>query len=56
MNARVLIPAVVLLFARSGLAAQPEAPAEIFIVPNFHPASCGWLTDWSKASDRIWWA
>jgi len=20
---------------------------EVFVVPNFHPASCGWLTDWS---------
>jgi alpha-mannosidase len=20
----------------------------VFIVPNFHPASCGWLTNWSK--------
>jgi alpha-mannosidase len=47
MNTRVLIPAVVLLLARGGLAAQPDVRAEVFIVPNFHPASCGWLTDWS---------
>ena len=20
----------------------------VFVVPNFHPASCGWLTNWSK--------
>jgi alpha-mannosidase len=27
----------------------PEnAPREAFIVPNFHPASCGWLTTFSK--------
>ncbi len=27
----------------------PEgAPREAFIVPNFHPASCGWLTNFSK--------
>src|SRR5271157_4391935 len=27
----------------------PEnAPKEAFIVPNFHPASCGWLTNFSK--------
>ena len=29
--------------------ALPEnAPQEAFIVPNFHPASCGWLTTFSK--------
>ena len=22
-------------------------PARVFIVPNFHPASCGWLANWS---------
>jgi alpha-mannosidase len=30
--------------------AQPAAvplPARVFIVPNFHPASCGWLANWS---------
>jgi alpha-mannosidase len=25
-----------------------NAPREAFIVPNFHPASCGWLTTFSK--------
>jgi alpha-mannosidase len=30
-----------------GLAAATE-PAEVFVVPNFHPASCGWLTTFSK--------
>ncbi|GEM_PF-228377 len=47
MSARVLIFAAVLLFASCGFAAQANVPAEIFVVPNFHPASCGWLTDWS---------
>jgi alpha-mannosidase len=29
--------------------ALPEnAPLEAFIVPNFHPASCGWLTTFSR--------
>jgi len=28
--------------------AQSHRPAEIFIVPNFHPASCGWLTTFSR--------
>jgi hypothetical protein len=22
-------------------------PRAVYVVPNFHPASCGWLTDWS---------
>jgi len=22
-------------------------PAKVFVVPNFHPASCGWLANWS---------
>ena len=22
-------------------------PAQVFVVPNFHPASCGWLANWS---------
>lgn len=25
-----------------------QAPRRVFIVPNFHPASCGWLTNFSK--------
>jgi alpha-mannosidase len=25
-----------------------EAPAEVFLVPNFHPASCGWLDTFSE--------
>jgi len=29
-----------------GVSAAAE-PTEVFVVPNFHPASCGWLTDWS---------
>jgi len=36
-----------LLCAGVGSAAPADAPADVFIVPNFHPASCGWLTDWS---------
>ncbi len=30
------------------VAAQPaEDRRAVFVIPNFHPASCGWLTDWS---------
>lgn len=25
----------------------PPQPRQVFIVPNFHPASCGWLANWS---------
>src|SRR5438270_4912314 len=32
--------------ARRGSAAP--AQREIYLVPNFHPASCGWLTTFSK--------
>jgi alpha-mannosidase len=24
-----------------------KLPAQVFVVPNFHPASCGWLANWS---------
>jgi alpha-mannosidase len=27
---------------------QPAKSREVFIVPNFHPASCGWLTTFSR--------
>ncbi len=27
---------------------QPTNPRPVFIVPNFHPASCGWLTSFSR--------
>jgi len=49
MIARFLVFVVVLLSMTTGLPVQggASAPAEVFVVPNFHPASCGWLTDWS---------
>jgi alpha-mannosidase len=31
--------------ALAAVAAEPPRP--VFVIPNFHPASCGWLTDWS---------
>jgi alpha-mannosidase len=41
--------ASVALGCRGRKPALPEnAPQEAFIVPNFHPASCGWLTTFSK--------
>ena len=47
MNTRVAISGIVLLSLLSGVVCAAAEPAEVFIVPNFHPASCGWLTDWS---------
>ena len=39
--------------ASSGIATTPSASAapaqrKVYIVPNFHPASCGWLTTFSR--------
>lgn len=47
MTAKRLMPLVVFALAGICRAAQSDAPAEVLVVPNFHPASCGWLTDWS---------
>ena len=34
--------------AQTNAPAQPVTlPAQVFVVPNFHPASCGWLANWS---------
>jgi alpha-mannosidase len=36
-------------FAAKGLGQSVAPPArEVFLVPNFHPASCGWLTTFSR--------
>src|SRR5260370_8452940 len=41
-----LTAAVVAVKIKAGaLAAKPR---EVFLVPNFHPASCGWLTTFSR--------
>jgi hypothetical protein len=32
--------------SRTGVAAEPAR--DIYVVPNFHPASCGWLTTFSR--------
>jgi alpha-mannosidase len=40
----IAAPAAALLPPRGRAAASPE----VFVVPNFHPASCGWLTNFSK--------
>ena len=35
------------LFKILGTTGAADAPRQVFIVPNFHPASCGWLANWS---------
>src|SRR4030042_372389 len=41
------MPGFLLLSLLSGSIVTAADPAEVFVVPNFHPASWGWLTDWS---------
>ena len=43
----VQLAALALAPAVFGAAAEPELSQTVFVVPNFHPASCGWLTDFS---------
>lgn len=43
----VQLAALALAPAVFGAAAEPELSQAVFVVPNFHPASCGWLTDFS---------
>ncbi len=40
-----LMLAILLLVSPGVLHAGDARP--VYVVPNFHPASCGWLTDWS---------
>ena len=35
------------LLLASAPAPAAERPRQVIVVPNFHPACCGWLTDWS---------
>ena len=47
MNRSVVKSCIMLLSLLSVIVGAAAVPAEVFVVPNFHPASCGWLTDWS---------
>ena len=49
-----LLPLLAASFPDRDLSAQTNStsqalplPAQVFVVPNFHPASCGWLANWS---------
>lgn len=46
------LAAAVPLAAQTGshdaAAARAQNPRAVFVIPNFHPASCGWLTNFSK--------
>ena len=35
-------------FAQGPPDSSKAAPLEVYVVPNFHPASCGWLTNFSR--------
>src|ERR1700712_4123693 len=53
LNRRQFVTAVTAvaggLMAKEGRAQATEpALREVFLVPNFHPASCGWLTTFSR--------
>jgi alpha-mannosidase len=50
---REFIAAVAVVAATASVDAEAfAAPREVFLVPNFHPASCGWLANFSK--ERIY--
>ena len=42
-----LLVFVLALFMALPSALRAAEPRPVYVVPNFHPASCGWLTDWS---------
>lgn len=52
LNRREFVTAMTAATIGAGLAiparAQSQETREVFIVPNFHPASCGWLTTFSR--------
>jgi alpha-mannosidase len=52
LNRRQFVTAIAITAIGAGLPAsgqaQPAETREVFLVPNFHPASCGWLTTFSR--------
>ena len=52
LNRRQFVTAITAAAMAAGVKvpayAQSEKPREVFLVPNFHPASCGWLTTFSR--------
>lgn len=52
LNRRQFVTAMTATAIGAGLKiparAQEAEPREVFLVPNFHPASCGWLTTFSR--------
>src|SRR5580692_4221192 len=43
-----LTAATVGVAVKAGAQSVPAGPRSVFLVPNFHPASCGWLTTFSR--------
>lgn len=50
MTRREFVGALIATSLASSLpsSASSAAPNEVYLVPNFHPASCGWLTTFSR--------
>ena len=46
MRKRSIITAIFFAFYLHGFCGN-DISKKVYVVPNFHPASCGWLTDWS---------
>lgn len=42
-----IMAASLVMASGAALAQETQQAITVFIVPNFHPASCGWLADWS---------
>jgi len=36
------------ILCASGVSRAEDLSRQVFVVPNFHPASCGWLTHFSR--------
>ncbi len=47
MDKRHSLTLFVALLLAPPAALHAAEPRPVYVVPNFHPASCGWLTDWS---------
>jgi hypothetical protein len=43
-----LAAATVGVAVKAGAEPVEAGPRRVFLVPNFHPASCGWLTTFSR--------
>jgi alpha-mannosidase len=47
-NRREFLTAIAATALAGSVHSETAKSREVFLVPNFHPASCGWLTDFSR--------